>query len=143
RIELEPGGAFGTGRHPTTRALLLGLQERLAVGARARDPGTRHRVLARARDAGTGNGVLAFAALVLGAERAVAFDNDPNALPYADELARKNRVRARLQLRQGGFEVLGERDLAFDVVLANLYADLIQSHAADLARRLRPGGWFG
>lgn len=126
---LEPGGAFGTGRHATTRACLRALQSSLKPG---------ERVL----DAGCGNGVLAVASLLLGASSAFAFDNDPTALPYARELCERNGVATRCELRAGGFELLLARDGEFDGVLANIYADLIQIHALDLARALRSGGWF-
>lgn len=126
---LEPGGAFGTGRHTTTRACLRVIQQRITGG---------ERVL----DAGAGNAVLSVAALLLGARRALAFDNDPHALPYAAKLARDNGVDGRCELRTGGFELLGAADRDFDAVFANIYADLIQRHAADLAARLAPTGWF-
>ncbi|MCE9592562.1 MAG: 50S ribosomal protein L11 methyltransferase [Planctomycetes bacterium] len=129
RFVLEPGGAFGTGRHTTTRSCLRALQRRVRTGARV-------------LDAGCGNGVLAVAALRLGAARAVAFDNDPHARPYAVQLAEHNDVGARVEFRVGGFEVLTDDDRGFDAVFANIYADLIQRYAVDLASRLAPGGWF-
>ncbi|MCK6448563.1 MAG: 50S ribosomal protein L11 methyltransferase [Planctomycetes bacterium] len=128
-LRLEPGGAFGTGRHTTTRSCLRVIQRRIVGG---------ERVL----DAGCGNGVLAVAALLCGAERALGFDVDPHAVPYAAALARENRVLDRCDLRAGGFEALSERDAHFDAVFANIYADLIQRHAAELASRLAPHGWF-
>jgi ribosomal protein L11 methyltransferase len=129
RLSMEPGGAFGTGRHPTTRACLRAIHQRVARG---------ERVL----DAGCGNGVLSVASVLRGAERAVAFDLDPAAIPYARELAEWNAVERSCEFRVGGFECLTPADVEFDGVLANIYADLIQRHAADLAARLRRGGWF-
>jgi len=129
QLVLEPGGAFGTGRHATTRAALRALQSRLAPG---------QRVL----DAGTGSGILAVAALRFGASFALGFDVDPHALPHARALAEANGVERSCELRLGGFECLGEHEPRFDGALANLYADLIQTHARDLAASLVPGGWF-
>lgn len=129
RLWLEPGGAFGTGRHPTTRGCLAAIRARLRPG---------QRVL----DAGCGNGILAVAAALLGAERALGFDIDPSALPYALELAQWNDVGGRCEFRVGGFECLTPADERFDGVLANIYADLIQRYAGELAARLAPGGWF-
>ncbi len=129
RLILEPGGAFGTGRHPTTRGCLRVLEARV-------------RPAARILDAGCGNGVLAVASAMCGAASTLGFDIDPAALPYAESLARDNAVEQRCHWRVGGFECLGSDDHDFDGVCANLFADLIQAHAGDLARRLKPGGWF-
>jgi ribosomal protein L11 methyltransferase len=129
RLVLEPGGAFGTGRHPTTRGCLRAISRLVRPG---------ERVL----DAGCGNGVLAVAAALCGASHALGFDIDPSAIPYADELAEWNGVRARCEFRAGTFECLREDERGFDGVLANIFADLIQAHVADMAARLRPGGWF-
>jgi ribosomal protein L11 methyltransferase len=126
---LEPKSSFGTGRHATTRACLARLQERPLAGARV-------------LDAGTGSGILAVAAALLGAERCLGFDVDPESVREGPALAAQNGVAARCEFRRGGFEVLTHRDAGFDAVLANLYADLLQDTALDLARRLRPGGWF-
>lgn len=130
RLWLEPGGAFGTGRHPTTRGCLKEIRARLK-------PGTR--VL----DAGCGNGVLAVACALRGASHALGFDVDPSAVPYARELAEWNGVSNTCEFRAGGFECLTSRDTHFDVVLANIYSDLIQRYAGEMAERLARGGWFG
>jgi len=129
RLDLEPGGAFGTGRHATTRNCLRAIRDELRPG---------ERVL----DAGTGNGVLCVASALLGADRALGFDIDPSAIPYAVELAERNGVADRCEFRVGGFECLRPDDAGFDGVLANIFADLIAAHVPDMARRLRPGGWF-
>jgi ribosomal protein L11 methyltransferase len=129
RLELEPGGAFGTGRHATTRTCLRVLQERPLEGARV-------------LDAGSGSGILSVAAALLGARRVIGFDLDPNALPYALELARANAVTGRCDLRVAGFELLAAERGPFDVVIANIYSDVIQGHARDLAERMAHGGWF-
>lgn len=129
RLVLEPGGAFGTGRHPTTRGCLRAVEQRVRPGARV-------------LDAGCGNGVLAVASALRGAAHCLGFDIDPAALPYARELAQDNGVHGRCSFRVGGFECLGPLDRDFDGLCANLFADLIQAHAGDLAHRLKPGGWF-
>ncbi len=129
RMALEPGGAFGTGRHPTTRACLRFLQAESLAGARV-------------LDAGCGSGILAVAAVLLGARAAAGFDIDPHAIPYALALASQNGVAERCQFVAAGFECLSELGPPFDLVLANLYADLIEEHALELAGALRPGGRF-
>jgi ribosomal protein L11 methyltransferase len=128
-LRLEPGAAFGSGRHATTRAMLRALQGRLAPG---------ERVL----DAGTGSGILCVAAALLGARAAFGFDIDPNSAPAARELARTNGAGARCRFATAGFEALAPDAPPWDAVLANIYADLIQERAAELAARLAPGGWF-
>ena len=129
RLVMEPGGAFGTGRHPTTRGCLRAIAKRVRKGTRI-------------LDAGCGNGVLAVASALRGARQTLGFDIDAAALPYAELLAADNGVTRECQWRLGGFECLGPDDLEFDGVCANLFADLIQAHAANLAGRLKPGGWF-
>ncbi len=126
---LEPGGAFGSGRHPTTRECLRVIQERVRPGARV-------------LDAGSGSGILAVSAVLFGAGRALGFDVDPNAKPYADALARENGVVSRCDFRSAGFEVLDDPSEAFDGVLSNIYADVIGAELPRLVRALAPGGWF-
>ncbi|MBK7878450.1 MAG: 50S ribosomal protein L11 methyltransferase [Planctomycetes bacterium] len=125
-LKLEPGGAFGSGRHATTRTCLFVLQERIRGG---------ERVL----DAGSGSGILAVTAALLGAREALGFDIDPTAETYANALAKDNGVDARCRFATGGFEHLRG---TYDVVLANIYSDVIQLHAKDLAAALAPNGWF-
>ena len=126
-LRLEPGMAFGSGRHVTTRACLHHLQQRLAPG---------DRVL----DAGTGSGILAVAASLFDAERALAFDLDPHACQTARSLAQSNAVAQQCEFRTGGFEVLQENEHDFDLIFANLYADVLVHHARELAVRLAASG---
>jgi ribosomal protein L11 methyltransferase len=128
-LRLQPGGAFGTGRHPTTRACLRFLQAWPLAGARV-------------LDAGTGSGVLAVAALLWGAREAFGFDVDPHAVPYANALALDNGVAARCRFEAAGMECLEREREPFDALFANLYADLILAHAGLLAGALRPGARF-
>ena len=129
RLFLEPGGAFGSGRHGTTRECLRVAQERTARG---------DRIL----DAGSGSGILAVGAILLGAGRAVGFDVDPDAKPYADVLARENGAADRCHFLAAGFECLDGMREPFDGIVANIYADVIAAGIEAFARALRPGGWF-
>lgn len=129
RLTLEPGGAFGSGRHVTTRTCLMQLQRRMQPESRV-------------LDAGSGSGILSVAAVLLGAKSALGFDVDPYAATYAEDLARDNEVTESCTFRTGGFEVLTDDDGRFDVVLGNIYSDVLQAHAADLAARIDPSGWF-
>jgi ribosomal protein L11 methyltransferase len=125
-IDLDPGMAFGTGLHPTTRLCLLALEERAARGP-----------LGRALDVGCGSGILSIAAVRLGATRARGLDIDPIAVEATDANARHNRVGKRVRAREG---TLPSGDGPFDLVLANLIAGVLIEHAANLASELVPGG---
>jgi len=121
-VVLDPGMAFGTGLHPTTRQCLEAIGE-LALAERS--------VL----DVGTGSGILAIAAAKRGARRVVAVDVDPLAVRAATENALRNGVE--VEVREGS---AGDVDGSFELVLANLVADVIVRMAPDLSARLGPGG---
>lgn len=125
-MRLEPGGAFGSGRHATTRLCLRAIQERTRPGARV-------------LDAGSGSGILTVAAVLFGARAADGFDIDPNARPYAEALAEANHVEGSCRFLTGGFESI---EGSYDAVLTNIYADVIQANIGPLHDALRPGGWF-
>lgn len=122
-LRLDPGLAFGTGTHATT-ALCLEWLDGLSL--------QRKRVL----DFGSGSGILAIAALLLGAREATAVDIDPQALLASRENAAANGVSGAL-LTAGRLE---QAQGAFDVIVANVLAEPLIAHAADLCRRLAPGG---
>jgi ribosomal protein L11 methyltransferase len=124
-ITLDPGMAFGTGLHPTTRGCLRLLQEI--------DP-----MPALVLDVGIGSGILALAALRLGAERAVGLDTDPLAIEAAVANAERNGFADRLVASVG---TLPEASTAsYPLVLANLVAAVIIELAPRLAAQLAPGG---
>lgn len=122
-IDLVPGLAFGTGQHQSTR-LCLGLLAELIEGG--------ERVL----DVGTGSGILAVAAAKLGAASVVATDIDPVAVDAARQTIRQNGLAERVEVVEGSVRSADR----FDVVIANLTADLLQFLAEDLASALIPGG---
>jgi ribosomal protein L11 methyltransferase len=126
-VVIDPGLSFGTGQHPTTRFCL----EQLAA---ARIPSARQTFL----DVGTGSGILAIAAAKLGYWPVRAFDFDPAAVRVAKENARKNRVN--LHLTRGDVTKLARSVLKYDVVCANLTADLLKSCAAKFAGLVKPDG---
>lgn len=141
---LDPGLAFGTGKHPTT-ALCVQLYDRL-------DP----RDL-RIIDAGTGSGILSLAALLLGAAEILAFDVDNNSLAAVRHNLQANRdgiLRARpgdlrapeerLRLLSGGFELAELAQFPADLMLANITAKTLLSARERInsipARRLALSG---
>ncbi len=127
-LSLDPGMAFGTGLHPTTRLCLAALE---ALADRGAVDG------ARILDVGSGSGILSIAAAKLGATSVVAVDPDPIAVESTLANARRNAVARRVRARRGSVPS-GTRP--FDVVLANLIASLLVDLAAALAGELRPGG---
>ena len=125
-IDLDPGMAFGTGLHPTTRLCLEALE---AVADRG--------PLGRALDVGCGSGILSIAAVKLGATRALGVDIDPIAIEATHANARHNRVGRRVRAREGS---IPSGDGPFDLVLANLIAGVLIEHAANLAAELALDG---
>ncbi len=163
-IRLEPGMAFGTGLHPTTRLCLEALEQCLAPeseqaaahrNAFAHQNAFAHRnaPASSVLDVGTGSGILAIAAAKLGARSVLALDTDPVAVVVAQENVIKNGVSELVQVQHGtlpgGDGVFGSgvenlRVLQdggpFDLVMINILAPVIVRLAPALARLLSPWG---
>ncbi len=120
-IELDPGMAFGTGSHPTTRLCLEWLCE-------AVEPGLS--VL----DYGCGSGILGIAAVKLGASEVLGVDIDDKALDAARENARRNAVTLDTRHSREPLEA------RFDLVVANILTNPLRVLAPMLAARIAPGG---
>ena len=134
-LALDPGMAFGTGLHPTTRLCLAALE---SLGDRGvLTTGGAHGGPARVLDVGSGSGILAIAAAFLGAREVLAVDVDPIAVEATAANARRNRLGRVISAREGSAPS-GEGP--FDVVLANLIASLLVRLADGLIEDLRPGG---
>jgi ribosomal protein L11 methyltransferase len=125
-LVVDPGRAFGTGTHETTRLCLESI-ETLAG----------HRRLGRTLDLGAGTGLLAIAACRLGASPVVASDVDPEATASAALHARLNDAPLRIVRADGG---RGLRPFVFDLVLANLMALFLVDRAAEVRSLVAPGG---
>lgn len=128
-VTLDPGMAFGTGTHGTTRLCLEFIAARYDEGN-----GIRHIL-----DVGTGSGILAIAALALGAESAVACDIDPVAVETTCANAAINRCEERIDAT---LKPLEEIRGSFDLVVANILAEENVRLAADLCARVAPGGYL-
>jgi ribosomal protein L11 methyltransferase len=125
-IDLDPGMAFGTGLHPTTRLALLAIDERAERGP-----------LGRTLDVGCGSGILAIAAVKLGASRVLGVDIDPIAIEATEANARHNRVNKKIRAVEGSVPtVFGP----FDTVVANLIAGLLVELAEPIVGELLAGG---
>ena len=117
---IEPGRAFGTGSHGSTRSCLELLERALEGGP-----------VERALDVGTGSGILAIAAARLGVPSVVALDLDPEAVAAAAANAARNGVAGRVRVELGVLEAwAGPAPL----VLANLLASALVAQAPALAR---------
>jgi ribosomal protein L11 methyltransferase len=119
---IDPGLAFGTGTHPTTRLCLAWLDASLRGG---------EAVL----DYGCGSGILAIAAIKLGAARAAGVDIDATALLAARHNAMQNRVEVQFEGADQAASAV------YDIVLANILANPLKLLAPLLARATRAGGW--
>jgi ribosomal protein L11 methyltransferase len=123
-VELDPGMAFGTGLHPTTKLMIEGLQARVRPGMEV-------------LDLGTGSGILAIPAARLGA-RVTALDISDVAVEVARENVAINGVGDRVSVAEGTIEAVAGRQ--FDLILANIIASVLIDIAPVLAASLRRGG---
>lgn len=128
-IELDPGTAFGTGLHPTTRLCMLSLEQYLKVGMTV-------------LDLGTGSGILAIAAAKLDAAAVLAIDIDPVAVKAARHNIKINGVEGRVRVRRGtlGSRIQKEYRKPFDLILANITARAISDSTQDFSRALKTRG---
>ncbi len=125
-IIMDPGMAFGTGHHATTRLCLELLTE-----AVRRAPGCR--VL----DVGTGTGILAMAAALFGAAAVTALDNDPDAVAAARINVARNHLQEQVRVAGDALAAMSE---SYQVVIANIVHDTLLELADDLARLTAAGG---
>lgn len=122
-IQIDPGMAFGTGTHETTRGCLEMLEKHWLGGSLL--------------DVGTGTGILAIAAIKLHPDaRVTAFDIDPEAIEVARENAAINQVADDLEIEVNKLGSYAGQE--FDLVLANLTADVIIPLAADFPAAMKP-----
>jgi ribosomal protein L11 methyltransferase len=128
-IWLDPGLAFGTGNHETTRLCV----ERLVALAERR--GTSGRVV----DAGCGSGILTLSASKLGFGDVKGFDNDPEAVRVSEENAALNGLTGKVTFGTGDL-VSGFDGRAADIVLANIQADVLMRFADELIAAVAPSG---
>ncbi|MCR5782661.1 MAG: 50S ribosomal protein L11 methyltransferase [Clostridia bacterium] len=127
-LDLEPGLAFGSGTHETTRLCLTAMEPYITPEAEV-------------LDIGCGSGILSVSALLLGAKRAVGVDIDPHAVKTARDNAERNGIgEDRYTLITGNLAdaVTGR----YDIIVANIVADAIIALAGDAKKFMKPGGVF-
>jgi ribosomal protein L11 methyltransferase len=132
---LDPGLAFGTGNHETTRLCIERLVALETERAQRGEPASGLRVI----DAGCGSGILALSAALLGFGRIEGFDNDPEAVRVSEENAALNGLTGRVEFFTGDL-VSGLTGRQADVVLANIQADVLMRFARELTAAVAPGG---
>lgn len=126
-LSIDPGAAFGTGTHATTSMCLEALDELVRDG---------QTVL----DIGSGSGILSIASVLLGAESAVGVDIDPVAVKVARENAEINEVSDKTKYIVGNLnDSINDR---YDLVVANIVADVIISLSKDVLGLLNKDGLF-
>ena len=114
-IVIDPGSAFGTGLHETTRGVLILLED---IAKKAGKNFLGSEVL----DAGTGSGVLSVGAILLGAKKVKAIDNDPEAVMVAQDNFKINKVSSKAKAYCLGLE---QEQKKYDVVLANIISEVL------------------
>ena len=127
-IVLDPGMAFGTGHHPTTRSCMEALERLVTPGASV-------------LDFGCGSGILSIAASKLGASSVLGVEADSSAVRVAKRNARENRVEHNVRVVEGTLPRPEARAAEFDVAVANISAKVVSEAAEELVRVVRPGGY--
>jgi ribosomal protein L11 methyltransferase len=131
-IEIDPGMAFGTGAHPTTRMCLESMERICFNENGGKIPGP---VL----DVGTGSGVLSIAAALMGADSITAVDIDPEAVRVTQENLELNGVEKVVAASTTDLRDLKEQ---YQVVVANILAEELVRLSAQLTAKVLPGGWL-
>lgn len=131
-LEIDPAASFGTGQHNTTQLCLELLEQNISQGDSL-------------LDLGCGSGILSIAAILLGAQKATAVDIDENSVKIAAENAQKNNIPSGSYTALAG-NIITDKALAekigtgFDVVCANIVADVLIAMSGLFAGFLKKGG---
>lgn len=124
-LVIDPKMSFGTGEHQTTKLMLKLIEKYIKPGMKV-------------LDIGSGTAILAIASVKLGANSAVAIDNDELCFENGNENCRLNNIKEKVQVRIGQAGDIEEND--FDLIVANIQKNIILSIADDIRKRLRNNG---
>ena len=125
-IEIDPGLAFGTGYHPTTQLCLEVLENLCPVD--------------KLLDVGTGSGILSIAAAKLGTGKVISIDVDPTAVRVAQDNAVINSVNDKIEVQCTSVEKLYCKEDDYLIIVANLYANLLENLASSFYTLLSSKG---
>ncbi len=128
-INIDPGMAFGTGSHETTRLCLKSLAHILDTDGK--------KALKDVLDVGTGTGILAIGAALAGGKNIIATDIDPVAVKVARENCKLNKVKVSLTTKE-----LGKVSGTFNIVFANILAGELMRLSSDLTKKVKKGGYL-
>lgn len=132
KVIMDPGMAFGTGTHPSTRLCLIALEDCLREGDRV-------------IDLGCGSGILSIAAARLGAERVLALDVDQQAVRVTHGNVSLNNLEDIIAVQEGSLSTLlssqSRADATYDMLLANILAPTLETLISEgVSQAVRPGG---
>ncbi len=136
-LEIDPGMAFGTGSHETTKLCLEALEG--ICGRSGEFAGVSYPPPVACLDVGTGSGILGIGAIKLGIPSVVGVDIDPEAVKVAAENAGVNGVEKEMTVSTTPLEVV---EGTFSVVVANILAEELVRMASTLVERVAPGGFL-
>jgi ribosomal protein L11 methyltransferase len=128
-INLDPGSAFGTGAHPTTKLCIEALEKIIL--------NLNNKTDVCIADIGTGSGILALAGIKLGASSAIGVDNDPSVITTCFENAEKNEISDKCRFFAGTASNIQGK---FNIVVSNIIAQVLIEIMKDLSELLKPEG---
>ena len=128
-VTLDPGRAFGTGEHQTTRLCLAAIERLIRPGDAV-------------VDVGTGSGILAIAAARLGAGSVVAVENDSDAVLVAHENIARNGIAKFVTVVEGTLGPALLKAQTADLIVMNISSAIVRDSMMDVARTLKPGGFY-
>lgn len=126
-LRIDPGMAFGTGTHETTRLSIEALEKVIEPNMKV-------------LDIGTGSGILAIASILLGAGEAMGIDIDSMAVKNAKENVRLNNLEDKIEIKKG--DLLDSVDEQYDLLVSNIVCEILLRMMEDIKKVLRPNGIF-